>query len=159
MKHAVPSSLLPAQRALLVVLAAVAAAAFMATPWLIRPYTGTAPWYESTAMFPRVALAMVVLGALCELLRRAPAVEEETEELDASASRPVQVFAVAALFVAYALLVPVLGFLPSTALFTVAAGLVVGLGLRTALALALPLALVLWLVFVRLLQVAFGGWL
>lgn len=159
MKHAVAPSLLPAQRVLLAVLAVVAAAAAVATPWLIKPYTGAAPWYESTAMFPRVALALVVLGALGGLLRRAPAVEEETEELDASTSRPARVGAVAALFVGYALLTPVLGFLPATALFALAAGLTVGLAVRTALALALPLALVLWLVFARALNVAFGGWI
>jgi hypothetical protein len=148
------------RRALQVALALLAAAAALATPWLVRPWNPAVPWYESTALFPRAALALVVLGALGALLqRRRSADDEETEELDAAASHPRQVLHVGLCFTAHVLLVPVLGLLPSTALFVLAAGLGVGLSLRSALALALPLALVLWTVFTQVLHVNFGGWL
>lgn len=145
------------RRALLLTLAVGALALVAATPWLITPYNGSGPWYESTASFPRLALLLVALGGLAELAwPRAPRDDADDEELDASHSRPRQVLVVMALFIAYGLLVPVLGFWGATAAFTIAAGLALGLRARVALALGLPLAAVMWAVFAWGLKVHFG---
>lgn len=149
---------LPIDRILLVGLAAVAAALLAATPSLIKPFPQDVPWFESTAMFPRIALGLIVAGAIAEVaMRRRGHVGVEDEELDASASRPWQAAAAVALFLAYSFAVPLLGFMTSTALFAVVTARLSGLPWRVALALALPLAVVLWVVFVQLLKVAFGA--
>lgn len=139
------------------VLAAVAAAGIALTPRLITPWRAEVPWYESAATFPRLALLLVVVGSALEALRRlrghAPVA---SDELDSGAARMPRVAAALALFCAYAVAVPVLGFGVSSAVFVVATARAVGLPWRTALALALPLAAALWLVFVPGLRVAFG---
>lgn len=149
---------LPIDRILLAGLAAAAAALLAATPSLIMPFPQDLPWYESTALFPRLALGLVVAGAIAEMAMRLRGhVGVEGEELDASASRAWQAAATVALFLAYSFAVPWLGFLSSTALFVVATARLLGLSWRLALALALPLATVLWAVFVLGLKVAFGA--
>ncbi|WP_239478323.1 tripartite tricarboxylate transporter TctB family protein [Hydrogenophaga sp. YM1] len=145
-------------RALLLAIAIGSAAAAYAVPWLITPYDPSIPWYQSTAFFPRVALSLATMGALIELVKPHARIEG-SDEIDASESNVRVALIVVATFVAYALLVPVLGLLISTAAFSVLAGLVAGLRIRTALALAIPLAIVLWVVFAKLLLVAFGGFL
>lgn len=139
-------------------IAVLAAAALAATPWLIKPYRASAPWYDSAAMFPRFALVLVLAGAFGEwLMRRRGKPEVESEELDAGQSRPALMGLVLVLFLAYSWLTPLLGFLAATAAFLLAAARVLGLTWRTSLALAVPLALVQSLVFEKLLKVAFGG--
>lgn len=148
-------------RLLLLALAGVAAAALLATPALILPFPHAAPWYESAAFFPRAALALAVLGALAEVVvRRRALVLGDSDELDSSAVRMPLALLMLALFIAYALAVPRLGFGASTAIYLVACGAVLRLPWRVTLALALPLAALLWFTFVQVLKVAFGhGWL
>ena len=143
-------------------LAGVAAALWLATPALIVPFPQQAPWYESAAFFPRAALALALSGALAEWLRRRRAealAAGDSDELDSSAARLPLALGLLALFIAYALLVPVLGLFSASVLYLVACGAVLRLPWRVSCLLALPLSLLLWLVFVRLLKVAFGhGW-
>ncbi len=149
--------------ATLLSLAAVGVALVVLTPRLVVPFKPEVPWYESAATFPRVALALVVLGALVEALRRLRSTHRvASDELDSGAAQWPRVVAALVLFVGYALAVPIIGFGVSSALFIAGTARAVGLSWRAALALALalPLALLLWLVFVVALKVAFGrGWL
>jgi hypothetical protein len=150
-----------ADRGLLLALAGVSAGLFAATPWMIRPYPHSAPWYESAAMFPRAALALAAVAALAEVVVRRHAVEiGDSDELDSSAMRVSTGLLLLALFIAYALAVPLLGYLTSTFVFLCACGRVLRLPWRRTLLVAVPLALTLWGTFAVALKVAFGhGWL
>ena len=144
---------------LLVALVLLAAMLFWATRTLVVPYPVHAPWYESSALFPRLTLALAVFGGLMELLVRRRGNADDAagaEELDSSAANLWQAGIAVALFMAYTLAIPWLGYASSTALFVIATGLVLGLRLREVLLLAIPLTVGMWLVFVRLLKVAFG---
>jgi hypothetical protein len=147
----------PLDRLLLLALAGVAGAVGLATPALIKPFPEKAAWYESAAMFPRVALALVVAGALAELWRRRRAsAAAGSDELDARLASGPLALGMLLLFVAYALAVPWLGFMVSTALYLAACGALLRLPWRLTLGIAVMMALGLWLVFARLLKVAFG---
>lgn len=150
-----------ADRLLLIALAACALGLWLGTPVLITPYPAQAVWYESAAFFPRLGLGLMVLGALAEtLVRRRGPVQTGHEELDSSEMQPRKALAVLALFVAYALAIPVAGFGVSSFAFLLLTARAVGLGWRTGLLLATPMAIALWWVFVSLLKVSFGhGWL
>jgi hypothetical protein len=145
----------------LVLLSALCAALVGATHWLIVPWRAAVPWYESAATFPRAMLACVSFAALLEAARRLRGGAVVTsEELDSGAARLPRAALVLALFVAYALAVPVLGFGFSTIVFVALAARAAGLSWRAGFMLALPLGLALWAVFVPGLKVAFGhGWL
>ncbi|MGD9946001.1 MAG: tripartite tricarboxylate transporter TctB family protein [Burkholderiaceae bacterium] len=148
------------RRALLILLVLVATATALATPSLITPWPQDVAWYESPGTFPRFALALVVIGALAELLmRRGAERDADSDEMDASASRPGMMLAAAGLFIAYSLATPVLGFLSSTLLFALITARAAGLPWRTSAMLAVPLAVLLWVVFAKVLSIAFGGWL
>lgn len=141
----------------LAVLAVAALGLWWATPQLIVPFRTGQPWYESAATFPRGALLLLAAGALLEALQRwRGAARGASDELDSSAAQLPRAAAALGLFALYALAVPWLGFGVSSALFLLATARAVGLGWRAALALALPTAAVLWLLFARLLKVAFG---
>lgn len=148
-------------RLVLLALIGIAGAALLATPLLITPFPHGVPWYESAALFPRAALALAVLGGFVEVMVRRKAVTVgDSEELDSGQVRTPLALAMLALFLAYAWLVPVLGFMVGTALYLLASSALLGLSWRVALLLSLPLAVVLWAIFVRVLKVAFGhGWL
>lgn len=148
-------------RLVLAVLAILCAGLLLATPSLIKPFPHGAPWYESAAMFPRVALGLAFIAACAEFwLRRNRLESGESEELDSSAASLPRAFGICALFVLYCLLVPVLGYLSSSLLFLLAGGLVAGLTPKATLALAIPTAIALWAIFKLALKVAFGhGWL
>lgn len=150
-----------ADRGLLLALAGVSAGLFAATPWLIRPYPHSAPWYESAAMFPRAALALAAVAAVAEVVVRRHAVEVgDSDELDSSAMRVSTGLLLLALFIVYALAVPVLGYLASTFVFLCTCGRVLRLPWRRTLVIAVPMALGLWGTFAVALKVAFGhGWL
>lgn len=141
----------------LALLAVLALALWWATPQLVVPYRPQLPWWESAAFFPRAALVLVALAALAEGLQRwRGAARGASDELDAQTVNVPRALAALALFTAYALAVPVLGFATSSALFLLATGRAVGLGWRQALTVSLPLALLLWAVFVKGLKVSFG---
>ena len=148
-------------KVVLLALMLAAAALLASTPQQIKPFPAQALWFESAAMFPRVALAMVVIGAIGELLvRRRNAKAGDSDELDSSAAHLPKALAVLMLFLGYSMLVPLLGYLSSTVLFLLLSAAVLGLPWRTNLALAIPLSLVLWGIFTLGLKVAFGhGWL
>ncbi len=149
---------------LLLVIVMLAGAALTATPALIHPFPLRAPWYESAASFPRLALVLVLIAGAAELVlrRKAQSLNRATsgsDELDSSTAQlPIALVALL-LFVLYALAVPVFGFLLSTFTFLSACGCLLSFSLRQTLLLAIPLALGLWIVFVKVLKVAFGhGW-
>lgn len=148
-------------RVVLVVLALVALGLLLATPWLIKPFPQAAPWYESAAMFPRVALGVVIVSACAEFfLRRRNPKSTESDELDSSTANLPKALMIISLFVAYCFLVPILGYLSSSFMFLLVGGRIAGLSLRLALVLAGALSLVMWAVFQITLKVAFGhGWL
>jgi hypothetical protein len=147
---------------LLLVLMVAAAALFWATPSLIVPYPHQAPWYESSALFPRVTLGLAVVGGAWEVWVRSQGAMQAggTEELDSDAARLGQAATMVALFMAYTWVIPWLGYATSTFLFVSVSGLLLGLQWRETLVLAVPLSVGMWLVFVLLLKVSFGhGWL
>lgn len=130
-----------------------------ATPALIVPYPARVPWYESSALFPRLTLVLAICGGLAELWLRWRGLEQEvagSEELDSSSADIRHAVAAVALFAAYTLATPWLGYASCTVLYLLATGRLLGLRWREALMLALPLTAVLWLVFVQVLKVAFG---
>jgi Tripartite tricarboxylate transporter TctB family len=149
---------------LLLAILAVAGAALLTTPLLIKPFPSQAPWYESAATFPRAALALVVMAALVEFLirrkgHRAGQTSSGSDELDSSLARPALALASLALFVAYASAVPVLGFGVSTFGFLSACGFMLKLPRVRVIIFALLFSLALWIIFVKTLKVAFGhGW-
>jgi hypothetical protein len=150
---------------LLLFIIAAAGAALFATPALIQPFPSQATWYESAASFPRAALLLVVLAALVEFMlrmksQRAGLKTSGSDELDSSSAKPGLALGALGLFILYALAVPVIGFLVSTLAFLMACGAMLKLAPRQILLLSVPLALGLWVVFVKILKVAFGhGWL
>jgi Tripartite tricarboxylate transporter TctB family len=148
-------------RVVLIVLGLVCLVLIVATPVLIKPFPHTAPWYESAALFPRIALALAMAGAAVELfLRRKNLKLGESDELDTSSANLRTALIIAAVFVVYCLLVPVLGYLSSTFLFLLVAGRLAGLSLKAVGLLAIALSLAMWAVFKLGLKVAFGhGWL
>ncbi len=144
---------------LLVGLVLVAALLAWSTGSLIIPYPFKAPWYESSALFPRITLGMAMLGGLMELLVRRRGAQQDavgTEELDSSAANLWQAGIAVCLFVAYALAIPWLGYATCTLLFVSLTGWALGLRLRELLLIAVPLTVGMWLVFVLVLKVAFG---
>lgn len=80
--------------------------------------------------------------------------------LDSSAADLARAGRVLACFAAYALLVPIAGFMVSSLAFLAVAGLVAGVPRRPVAWLALCLSITMWLTFVVGLKVSFGhGWL
>lgn len=148
-------------RWLLLLLALAAAGLLLATPRLIQPFSAQTPWYESPALFPRLALLLAVCGGLVECLMRREAVDPaDSEELDSSAASMPLALAMTGLFALYMLAVPWMGYLSSTLVFLLASGWMLGLGRGVALLLGSSLSLLMWFVFVQLLHVSFGhGWL
>jgi Tripartite tricarboxylate transporter TctB family len=150
---------------LLVIITVLTSAIWLATPMLIQPFPTKAPWYESAASFPRAALILAALAGCIELFLRTKsnkntAHNSGSDELDSSNANLNIALAALALFCAYALAVPTLGFLVSTLIFLTACGLLLRLPVLQILLIAIPLALALWFVFVKILKVAFGhGWL
>lgn len=166
------------RRAMLGTVVVAAFALFLLTPTLIAPWPDRAPWFESPGFFPRVALAMAGLAAVAALTARrrprangrrgsadgagdgaedqADIADEASDDIDASESNPRLVLACLVAFGAHILLVPLIGFGPSTALFTAGVSLLSGLGLRMALTLAAGCGIAFWLVFERLLELSFN---
>lgn len=148
-----------ADRLLLAALVLLSLALVAATPALVVPYPARAPWYESSALFPRLTLCLAAAGGIAEFwLRWRGLVQDDagTEELDSSAADLRRALMAIALFAAYTLVTPWLGYATTTLLYLLGTAWVLGLGLRDALLLALPLTAGLWLVFVQVLKVAFG---
>jgi hypothetical protein len=148
---------------LLLAIIALALAALLATPQLIAPFPSQAPWFESAASFPRMALLIVGFAGVVEIflrLRSATSKASGSDELDSSSANIKLAVSALALFCLYAFAVPVLGFLVSTFAFLIACGLLLRLPLTHIFLLATPLSLTLWFVFVKILKVSFGhGWL
>jgi len=148
-------------KGLVLMLALTAASAFLVTPLLITPYPAQAPWFESTAFFPRCALAIAFVAGIFELHQRRHTVElTESEELDSSHANMPLAITMLVYFGLYMLAVPWMGYLCSTGLFLMASGVRLGLGKRITLSISIVFSITLWLVFVKVLKVYFGqGWL
>ena len=113
------------------------------------------PYYRSPALFPSIALALIAIcGALhcVRLLRGAALATDDIEE--PAAHWRVVVLAFLG-YAAYAVAVPVVGYLPATGLFLFILGRLAGLGWRLPAMVAIALTAVLYLVFVVLFQVWF----
>lgn len=146
-------------RALLLLIAALSAILWVATPSLIVPWPQDVAWHESAAFFPRLGLALAVAGGLLEWWRRGrhdPHTGAGAEELDATTVRPREAAAAIACFAAYAALVGVLGYAVSTALFLLVCGRLVHLSWKVSATVALGLTALLWLGFVAGLRLSFG---
>lgn len=98
------------------------------------------------AAFPLVAAALLALGGLALLLERADAAPEEAEPLEPGALWRL-VLATAS-FVAYALLLAPLGFVPATTLEFLALALLFGGRLLPGLAVGAGFAALLFVIFV-----------
>ncbi len=156
---AAPGRLGAPDQILLMALMLAAAGLFWATGSLIVPYPEHAPWYESSALFPRLVLGVMAIGAIAEIVRRRRGSvqgSDESDELDSSQVDLKQAALLVALFMLYMGMIPWLGYASSTLVFLLLAGTALGLRLRQCLLLALPLTAGMWVVFVQLLQVAFG---
>jgi hypothetical protein len=144
-------------RWLLLLLAGLAGALLMGTPHLIEPYSAQQPWYESPALFPRLALALALAGGVCECVMRRRALDPGgSDELDSSAASMPLALAMMVLFSLYMLAVPRLGYLSSSFLFLLTAGRLLAMSWRATLILALSLSLSLWGAIVLVLKVSFG---
>jgi Tripartite tricarboxylate transporter TctB family len=148
-------------RVVLMLLALLCLGLLVATPELIKPFPQAVPWFESPAMFPRVALILALVGATVEwLLRKKNLKLGDSDELDSSeANVPVALMVIGA-FIGYCLLMPLLGYMSSTLLFLLISGKLAGLPWKTAAVLGVSLSIAMWAVFQIGLKVAFGhGWL
>lgn len=135
------------------------------SPSLIANYRPGQAYYDSSAFFPRVGLWLAVGAAAAvivgQLSNRAVIA---SDEVDAAGSRAGPALAALGLLAGYALLLPIVGYLPATALFAWCVGALIGLRWQARL-LATTIALcVAWLVFVKLIPLAFprsllGSWL
>ncbi|WP_090142941.1 tripartite tricarboxylate transporter TctB family protein [Limnohabitans sp. DM1] len=144
-------------RALLILLAVLTASMVLATRQLIVPFPQNAAWFESSALFPSLMLALAAVGAVVEAFRRRlPQPTTGSDELDASQARIGLAVAILVLFGLYMWAVPQLGYMSSTLLFLLSSSRVLGFGWRTTFALSLPMALAMWWVFAKLLKVHFG---
>jgi hypothetical protein len=144
-------------RWLLLLLALLAGALLIGTPYLIEPYSGQQPWYESPALFPRLVLALALAGGVSECMMRRDAVDPgDSEELDSSAASMPLALAMMVLFGLYMVAVPKLGYLSSSFLFLLTAGRLLAMGWRTTMILALSVSLSLWGGVVLVLKVSFG---
>jgi hypothetical protein len=142
---------------LLGVLVLGAVLTFAMTPAWIQRYPSGVPWYESPGFFPRLGLAMLAVGGAIEAFGRWRGTQAgASEELDAGAARPRLAAIGFALFVAYALATPVIGYWPATVAFLLAVGTAAGLPATRTVPVALVGATVLWGVFAVALRVAFG---
>ncbi len=148
-------------RLLLLAFSVVAAGLFFSTPALITPYPENAPWFESAALFPRLALLLMVLGGVIEIfVRRRPLPAGGSDELDSSAANIREAVGMLVLFALYALGVVRLGYLSSTILFLLVSSAWLRLGWRVGIGLGIGLSLTMWLVFVKALKLYFGhAWL
>jgi Tripartite tricarboxylate transporter TctB family len=148
-------------RVVLVTLGMLFIGMLLATPVLIKPFPLNAPWYESAAMFPRVALVLAALGAALELvLRRKNLKVGDSDELDSSSANLGIALWIIGAFASYCVLAPLLGYLTSTLLFLLVGARVVGLPWKTTLMISVSISMVMWAVFKLALKVAFGhGWL
>jgi divalent metal cation (Fe/Co/Zn/Cd) transporter len=148
---------------LLLAIIALAMSALLATPQLIAPFPSQAPWFESAASFPRMALLLVGIAGAVEIFLRLKSTATKTsgsDELDSSAANIKLAAGALGLFCLYALAMPLFGFLVSTFVFLMACGLLLKLPIKQVFLLVTPLSLALWFVFVKILKVSFGhGWL
>jgi len=148
------------QRLLALVLTAAlglgAIVAFILTPSLITDYKPDVRFYESPAFVPRFALLVVAICAVAHVVRvRRGASLDAGEELDdEDANRHVVLLGIA-LFAAYVLLVPVIGYAPSTVAFVAAAGALGSVGIRRSLVLAVAFGAAAFALFVLGLKVWF----
>lgn len=113
-------------------------------------------WYASSAFFPRLALGLMLVGALAHLARLlAGARADAGEEIDADSSTPRPALFAATLFAGYALAALWIGFAAATALFALVLLLALGWPLRFAMIFAAVAAGVLYAVFVLALGIWF----
>ncbi len=113
-------------------------------------------WYASSAFFPRLALGLMLAGALAHLARLlAGARADAGEEIDADSSAPRPALFAVLLFAGYALAALWIGFIAATALFAFVLLLALGWPLRFALIFAAIAAGALYAVFVLALGIWF----
>ena len=126
------------------------------TPTWITRYPSEARFFESPGFMPRVALVIMAICALIHVVRVLHGVSLDTgEDTDDGSSNRMIVSVGVALFVAYILLVPVLGYALATFGFVAAGSLIVGLGRARSLWLASVISIVLFGTFVVGLKVFF----
>lgn len=133
-----------------------AAVGYLHAPDQIGGHRSDTVFYESSAFIPRLALAVVAICALIHVARVVRGASLDAgEDLDDTGVDRRTVIGGMALFAAYALLVPVVGYLVGTFVFATATGCIVAVGWRTSIVCALMLSIVSVLVFVVALKVWF----
>lgn len=139
------------------VVAVLAVALFLATPWLISNWRDDTPFQLSPGFYPRLALGVAGLGALAHIvhIRRGGHHVEALDEFEVGESRPSLMLAGVALFVGYGLLTPWLGYAATTFLFCVAALWLAGVATKASILFATATTGVLFGLFVLLLKVWF----
>ncbi|MDM0084716.1 tripartite tricarboxylate transporter TctB family protein [Variovorax sp. J31P179] len=133
-----------------------AVALYVYAPTLITNYRHDVNFYESPAFMPRVALALVAIGASIHVVRilRGASLDAGEEVDDGTANRRV-VAASIPFFAAYVLLVPLVGYWLSTVVFVLVAGGLAGIGWKKSVVIALLLGTACYLVFSLALKVWF----
>ena len=128
----------------------------VATPSLIANLRPGLAYYESSAFFPRIGLWLCVVSAVVVIGQAVAGVAFETsDEVDAEAARFGPAIIALALFVLYALALPLIGYALASALFAVATGVLVGLRWGPCLLVGIVAGAIGHVVFARLLGVAF----
>lgn len=129
------------------IIAAIGAYLLLNSGTLIRAGGPEVAYYRSSAFFPRLCLAMLVIFALCSVIG-----EWRRSKDYALVWWP---FRYLALLIGYAALVPLLGYLPATLVFLFVSLLLGGLRPVAALLVALATGLILYLLFDVALDVWF----
>lgn len=131
---------------------------FAGTPWLITNFRADVPYFESPAFYPRLALAVAILGGVAHFraLKAGKVVlDDGSDEFEVGDARTGLAIAGLALFIGYLVLVPVIGYAPATFLFCAVSSRLAGLGTGVSVAMAAGIAALLYGIFVIVLKVWF----
>ncbi|HZY16316.1 MAG TPA: tripartite tricarboxylate transporter TctB family protein [Ramlibacter sp.] len=136
-------------------LAVGAAVLLPLVPRLILGMQPDVPYYRSPALFPSIALALIAIGAALHCVRLLRGAALATDDIDEPAAHWRVVVLAFLGYAAYAAVVPLVGYVPATALFLFILGRLAGLGWRLPAIVAVVLTALLHLLFVVAFQVWF----
>lgn len=136
-------------------LALAALGLLIAAPALVGSARQQTPFYQSPLTFPLIALAVIVGGALVHVTQLLRGAALAGDDIDEPAANWRLVLLAMAAYAVYLVLVPLAGYVPSTAAFIVGIGLLARMGWKLPCVAAVGVTAVLYVVFVVMLQVWF----